>query len=174
MRPEVTTITRRAALGLLAGLGALSLSLPGARPAMAGPAEASKMSPDIAHAKALAGEIILVDIRTPEEWLQTGLGEGAVGLDMTAQNFVMELVDLRKNNPETPIALICRTGNRSGFVVGELARQGFPGLVDVSEGMAGGPNGQGWIPRGLPVYPGTPESVAGKLAELKDKGCTTC
>jgi hypothetical protein len=32
-----------------------------------------------------------------------------------------------------------------------LAKNGVTGILDVSEGMAGGPNGKGWIPSGLPV-----------------------
>lgn len=179
MRPEVTKtasrFTRRSALALVlggVGLAALPLALP--RPAMAGPAPSEVMDPVTAHEKTQAGEIILVDIRTPEEWLETGIGEGAIGLDMRARDFVVALVDLRKANPDTPIALVCRTGNRSGYVVDALAQQGFPGLVDVSEGMAGGPNGKGWIPRGLPTYEGTPQNVAQKRAGLKDLGCTVC
>ncbi len=116
-----------------------------------------------AYTAAKAGEIILVDIRRPDEWSQTGIGEGAIALDMRDQEFVASLVKLRETYPTLPIALICRTGNRSGHVVSTLAGQDFPGLVDVSEGMAGGRNGKGWIKHGLPTYAGTSAEITPRL-----------
>lgn len=166
MRPEVTIFTpirsRRSFLSLGAGLlGAFVLT--SALPARAGhdgpAAPTEKMAADAAYAAVQAGEIILVDIRRPEEWLETRVGEGAIGLDMREESFVKSLVALRQANPDTPIALICATGGRSAYVTSALTGQGFPGLVDVSEGMMGGPNGQGWINRGLPTYEGTMTNV---------------
>ena len=72
-------------------------------------------------------------------------------------------MQLRSAYPEKPIALICRTGNRSGYVFDALNKQGFPNLMDVSEGMAGGRNGKGWIPRGLPIYAGTDAEITPRL-----------
>lgn len=173
MRPEVTIYrklySRRAALTL--GLGALAaVILTGAGPAMAAnsanSAKISTMKPDAAHKAALAGEIILIDIRTPGEWLETKVGDGAIGLDMREKNFVPTLVMLRRANPDKPIALICRTGNRTGYVTTTLASQGFPGLIDVNEGMQGGPNGPGWLKRGLPTYDGTLTNVAARRSAL--------
>ncbi len=166
MRPEVTIFTnqptRRAILTLAAGAaGAVFLS--GVRPARAAHDEPSvpnkKMAADAAYAAVQAGEIILVDIRRPDEWLETRVGEGAIGLDMREESFVKSLVALRQANPDTPIALICRTGARSSYVTSALTGQGFPGLVDVSEGMVGGPNGKGWIKRGLPTYDGSMTNI---------------
>ena len=119
----------------------------------------SYMRPDEAHRAAQSGQIILVDIRRPEEWVQTGVADGAIGLDMTSEEFVESLVALRMANPEKPLALICRTGNRTGHVTTLLAQQGFPGLIDVQEGMVGGRYGPGWLKRGLPIYDGSPDEV---------------
>lgn len=127
------------------------------------PASWGQMDAPTAHEKAMAGEIILVDIRTPPEWAQTGIGEGALAINMRDPEFVKALVVLRQLNPEKPIALICRTGNRSGYVVKALAQQGFPGLVDVPEGMAGSKAGPGWLKRGLPTYPGKKEEIVKRL-----------
>jgi len=132
----------------------------------------SVMSAADAHEQALTGEVILVDIRRPDEWSGTGIGEGAIALDMREDDFVPSLIALRQANPETPIAMICRTGNRSNYVVTALAGQGFPGLVDVSEGMAGGPNGTGWIRLGLPIYDGNADNIAARLEEVMP--CTNC
>jgi len=119
-----------------------------------------------AFGAAKSGRIILVDIRTPEEWKETGVGEGAIALDMRSETFVSTLSDLRAANPDTPIALICRTGNRSNYVVTELNKRGFVGLVDVTEGMAGGRNGAGWIPQGLPTYAGTSSELRTRRAAI--------
>ena len=176
MRPDVTSrpqvagnpLTRRKAM--LLGASTLVVSALGA-PLMAQQASTpdtapfSQITATEAYDQVKSGEIILVDVRTPEEWAETGIGEGAIPLDMRTDDFVRNLVALRRANPETPIAMICRTGNRSQFVVSALAGQGFPGLLDVAEGMVGGPRGKGWIPTGLPTVPGTPENVAAVLAE---------
>lgn len=121
------------------------------------------MTSDVAYEAAKSGDIILVDIRRPDEWQATGIGEGAVALDMREESFVNSLVSLRETYPDKLIALICRTGNRSGNVVSVLAGQNFPGLVDVSEGMVGGRNGPGWLARGLPIYAGTMMEIAPRL-----------
>lgn len=170
MRPEVTSLragkkhlSRRSFTSLLAAT-TLGMTFTGSAVAQAAPS--SKMAADDAHEKALSGEIYLIDIRTPEEWAETGIGQGAIALDMRGEDFVNTLVSLRNDNPEKPIALICRTGNRTGYVVDYLASRGFPGLVDVAEGMAGGPNGTGWLNRGLPVYAGTKELIEENLTAI--------
>lgn len=163
MSPQVTTLfyetNRRGFL-----IGAISAAVVGSfmttQPAIA--ADTVIKAPD-AYVAAKAGNIILVDIRTPEEWAQTGIAEGAIALDMTDKTFVDSLVKLRSDNPATPIALICRTGNRSGYVFEALNKQGFANLMDVSEGMAGGRGGKGWIPRGLPTYAGTSVEIKARL-----------
>lgn len=121
-----------------------------------------------AYGAAQSGKIILVDIRTPQEWAETGIAEGAVALDMKSKDFVAALGGLRAGFPDRPIALICRTGNRSNYVVSELNKSGFVGLVDVSEGMAGGRNGAGWIPQGLPVYAGNKGEIMRRRAAISN------
>ena len=159
MKPQTFRPNRRRVLtgGISAGAVALSLT---SLPVWA--AETVIKAPD-AYVAAKAGNIILVDIRTPQEWAETGIAEGAIALDMTEKSFVESLVNLRSTHPEKPIALICRTGNRSGYVFDALNKQGFPNLMDVSEGMAGGRNGKGWIPRGLPIYAGTDAEITPRL-----------
>lgn len=165
MRPRTPrptpTFTRRGFLANTLAILAFSAVVPQDAAAQS-PAQIATMTPDHAYEAARSGEIILIDIRRPEEWLQTGVAEGAIGLDMTQESFVPALVALRQANPQTPLALICRTGNRTGHVTSTLARQGFPGLVDVSEGMVGGRNGTGWLKRGLPTYEGSAENVGAR------------
>jgi len=97
------------------------------------------------------GELILIDVRTPQEWQQTGVAKGAWMLDMTHRDFGGWLMTAIQRNPDHEIAIICRTGNRTGHLSKVLKQNGITGVLDVTEGMAGGPRGTGWIPSKLPV-----------------------
>lgn len=115
--------------------------------------EGTDLTAPEAHAAAVAGEIILVDIRRPDEWTRTGLGEGAVPLDMRRPDFAVELAKLADTRPDAPVALICARGVRSARLTQRLVDAGFSGIIDVPEGMLGSGAGPGWLKRGLPVIP---------------------
>ncbi len=108
-----------------------------------------------AHTQALAGEILLVDIRTPNEWRHTGLPEGAVPLDMRRADFLTVLADLTEGQKDAPIALICAGGVRSARLSRLLIAVGFTHILDVGEGMNGSSAGPGWLNSKLPVTPWT-------------------
>lgn len=114
------------------------------------------MDAEAAHKGAEAGELILVDIRTPEEWQDSGIGETATPLDMRDPNFLQKLQALADATPEKPIALICATGGRTGYVTKVLNSRGWQNLIDVSEGMHGSAAGPGWLARHLPIKPYVP------------------
>lgn len=97
------------------------------------------------------GDLILLDIRRPEEWQETGVAKGAWLVSMHQPDFGVRLVKILQRFSPNQIALICRTGNRSNFLRSQIEAQGVVGIRDVSEGMMG--NGQlpGWISRGLPI-----------------------
>lgn len=117
-------------------------------------AEPLKMSVDEAHQKALAGEILLLDIRTPKEWRETGVGEGAIPLTMhqPGKDLLAALEAKTGGDTAKPVALICATGGRSAWLQGQLASLGYSQIIDVSEGMLGRSGaGPGWIKQGLPV-----------------------
>ncbi|EGV16905.1 rhodanese-like domain-containing protein [Thiocapsa marina] len=101
--------------------------------------------------KARAGEITFIDIRTPPEWRQTGVAEGALTIDMTAPTFVQDVLKAVDGDRNAPIVLICRTGNRTGYTRDALEKLGFTNVSHVAEGMAGSKAGPGWVRRGLPV-----------------------
>ncbi len=107
-------------------------------------------APD-AHKAAITGDIILVDIRRPDEWSLTGVGEGAVLIDMRRPDFVDALSAAVNGDHDRPIALICARGVRSRRLGAQLAQAGFSAILDVSEGMLGSGAGPGWVKRGLPV-----------------------
>lgn len=108
-----------------------------------------------AHDATKAGKLVLVDIRTPEEWTDTGVPDGAIKLDMTGSAFEVRLAALKLDHPGKPIALICRTGNRTSTLQKKLAGRGWTNLVDVRGGLLGNPKDKGWLAEGLPVtsYP---------------------
>lgn len=113
--------------------------------------DAGHLSVQQAHARATAGEILLIDIRGPDEWAQTGIGEGAVPLDMRRDDFTQALQRLADERPGLPIALICARGVRSRALARRLDAAGFTQIVDVPEGMFGSGAGPGWLRAGLPV-----------------------
>lgn len=114
-------------------------------------AEIVKMTPDVAREKALAGEIVLIDIRRPEEWAETGVPDVALLADMTSRDFLAKITAIRLENPDIPLAFSCRTGNRSNYLTGELEKLGMSGLIDVIGGMSGSRADKGWAKRGLPI-----------------------
>jgi rhodanese-related sulfurtransferase len=102
-----------------------------------------------------AGKITLIDIRTPPEWKETGVARGAKLINMLhpqgAAGFTSDLLEKVKGDRNAPIALICRTGNRTAQVQRYLQSVGFTNVQNVREGMAGSAAGPGWFKRGLPV-----------------------
>lgn len=115
------------------------------------PFEGQLVTPVQAHALAGEGEIFLVDIRRPDEWAETGVGEGAIPIDMRRADFVEALIAATAEDPDRPVALICARGVRSSQLTARLAAGGMTNLVDVPEGMLGSRAGPGWLKRGLPV-----------------------
>jgi rhodanese-related sulfurtransferase len=113
-----------------------------------------------AFKRASEGSIVLVDIRLPSEWRDTGIGVNAVAITMHQKfsKFVDELIKAAGVD-KRPIALICAEGVRSLAMQEMLMQYGFKGVIDVHEGMTGGKGGPGWIKSGLPVIPIDPEQA---------------
>ena len=98
-----------------------------------------------------SGEIILIDIRRPDEWDRTGIAQGAVPLDMRRADFTEALLQITGGADEARVALICARGVRSARLTNRLTEAGFHNIIDVPEGMLGSPAGPGWIAAGLPL-----------------------
>jgi len=115
------------------------------------------MTASEAHALQQAGELVLIDIRQPEEWRETGMAQGAIGVSMMhpegGQGFLRDVLAAVDGDTEAKIALICRTGNRTSQVLPALQRWGFTQAKHIPEGMVGSGFGPGWIPSGLPTQP---------------------
>jgi rhodanese-related sulfurtransferase len=111
------------------------------------------MTAPVALEAARSGKVRLIDIRTPQEWRQTGVAPGAGRVDMYrgAEPLLRGVLQEVKGDRNAPIALICRTGNRTTQAQKFLQQQGFTQVFNVKEGMAGSAAGPGWLRRGLPV-----------------------
>ncbi|MFN3208187.1 MAG: rhodanese-like domain-containing protein [Roseovarius sp.] len=143
-------LSRRAVVG--AGLATVAVAGAGAGWALwpgAGFAGRS-LSVEQAYQAVQAGDILLVDIRRPDEWADTGIAEGAYPLDMRRTDFADALAALKKDAPDRPVALICARGVRSSRLATQLTEAGFAGVINVPEGMLGSRHGPGWIGAGLP------------------------
>ena len=113
-------------------------------------------APD-AYARAQSGELTLIDIRHPDEWLQSGVAKGALRIDMASKQgeagFVQQVDRRLKGNKHTPIGLLSLSGNRAANAQSILYKAGFTEVYNIREGMMGNSAGPGWIARGLPLEP---------------------
>ena len=106
-----------------------------------------------AFAAAQAGSVKVIDIRTPGEWRQTGVvpGAGRVDFYRGPEVLLAAVLDMVGGDRSKPIALICRTGNRTTHAQKFLQAHGFTRVFNVKEGMVGSAAGPGWLKRKLPV-----------------------
>lgn len=122
---------------------------------LAGSVEAQEMNAPEAYEAARAGKLTIIDIRTPPEWKQTGVAQGATLINMLhpqgAAGFLNAVLAKTGGDRTAPIALICRTGNRTSQVLKFLKAQGFTQVSHIPEGMAGSQAGPGWLARRLPT-----------------------
>jgi rhodanese-related sulfurtransferase len=143
---------RRALRGLIAlvaiGLAAISLS---------GAEGADSLSAPEALAQARAGEIVLIDVRSPAEWRATGVPEGArtvtIHHPQGARGFLRDILKEVGGDKSRRVALICARGVRSSRGKRFLEANGFSHVLDVPEGMLGRGSRPGWLARKLPTRP---------------------
>ncbi len=146
------TIARRMPAGVMAAvLIILAIVLNGA-----GGAGAQRIvAPDTALTMAREGQVMIIDIRRPDEWRETGIPAGAeratVRPSRGANSFLRRIAQLTNGDKNMPIALICAVGVRSKHASRLLRSRGYSGVLDISEGMLGNGNGAGWLRRNLPV-----------------------
>lgn len=111
------------------------------------------------RAREVSADAYLIDVREDDEWL-AGHAPGAVHLPM------MELPARLDEIPEQgDVLIVCRSGHRSGQVVGYLLGRGFDHVRNVSDGMIG------WAAAGRPLVTGaanSPDEAAGPASERGD------
>lgn len=109
------------------------------------------MSAKTAYEQSKADTLVLIDIRSRQEWEDTGIAETAIPLSMHEKGFLEGYNKIKSENPGKQIALICATGGRTNFIQSELRKRNLGAVIDVSEGMMGNQRGKGWIALGLPM-----------------------
>ena len=122
----------------------------------------------MAHDRALAGEIVLVDVRRPSEWKSSGVPASghAITMHQDGAEFLAKLRQAAAGNLARPIALICATGGRTTWLLPYLQKAGFTNVLNVAEGMFGSTHGKGWLKHGLPVRRWLgPQSTSPELAK---------
>lgn len=123
---------------------------------LTGAAQAAEtISASDAKQRAEAGEIVIVDVRSPAEWAQTGVPAGAAQVTIHdpqgARGFADKLSAVIAENPGRPVAFICAAGNRSTTAAAFLERMGASKVYNIKEGMMGSAAGPGWLARSLPM-----------------------
>ncbi|PSL19063.1 rhodanese-like domain-containing protein [Shimia abyssi] len=141
--------TRRWVIGGMAGAAGVGVAytllarIPKSGPWM-------ELSPPEALQAVQRGELLIIDIRRPDEWQRTGLAQGAVPIDMRRGDFISALNKARASIDQ-PIAVICARGVRSNRMANQMHDAGIGPIFDIPEGMLGSGDGPGWIQRGLPL-----------------------
>ncbi|PIE09935.1 MAG: sulfurtransferase [Rhodobacterales bacterium] len=87
-----------------------------------------QMPADEIVAKAKSGDLIVIDIRDPSEIRMSGKAKGALEIPMAT--FPMKIdprsPEHRKElTPDTPIALYCASGARSGMAARAMQQMGY-------------------------------------------------
>ncbi|KGM17146.1 rhodanese-like domain-containing protein [Actinotalea fermentans] len=124
------------------GTSGASAATPGTDPvACVQAAECTTLAPAEFADLAAADGVVLLDVRTPQEFAEGHL-DGAVNLDVSAADFTTRLADL---DPEATYAVYCRSGNRSQTALGLMSQAGIDGAADLAGGIGA------WVGAGLPV-----------------------
>lgn len=102
--------------------------------------------------KAAPEKVLVVDVRTPEEFLFVGHADMAWNIPVAAQSyqwdadkkqfpmkplpdFVARVQKVAK--PDATLLVMCRSGGRSAIAVNQLAQAGFKHVYQITDGMEG-------------------------------------
>lgn len=97
------------------------------------------------------GGALLVDVREPSEWAQTGMPMDAVGISVSRSDFVAEVLKASGGDKSKPVAVFCRSGSRSVKAANALVEAGFTNVTNVGDGWIGREGvGAGWGASDLP------------------------
>ncbi len=84
----------------------------------------------------------LVDVRTPDEWAETGTLSGAARINYRDADFAAQIADLNKDRP---VMVYCHSGGRSKKACKIFKEAGFKEIYELDSGISG------WMSAGLPV-----------------------
>lgn len=72
------------------------------------------------------GDRIVIDVRRPEEYEQAHV-VGALNINVEAPDFATRIEEL---DPDEPVLVYCRTGNRSANAAAQMAAAGIKDIAD--------------------------------------------
>jgi len=90
-------------------------------------------SPEIKEVLKKNKAIVVIDVRTPEEFAEGHL-KGAQNIDIRQQDAYSKLDKL---NPKTTYLVYCRTNHRSGMAVDHMMQKGFKNVYQMMDGFPG-------------------------------------
>ncbi len=106
--------------------------------------DVQKIAPLDAAKRVAEGKAVLVDVREPKEWAETGVAAPAVLLPKSDFDGAQaQWKDFLAHVGDKEVILYCRTGHRAGVVAKALAERG------ITVANAGGL--KDWTSAGLPV-----------------------
>lgn len=88
-----------------------------------------------------AGDVTIIDVRTPDEF-KDGHIKGAKNIDIMSNDFEAQLAKLDKTKPTL---VHCQAGGRSTRALPTFAKLGFTNVIHLDEGFGG------WEKAGKPV-----------------------
>lgn len=88
---------------------------------------------------------IIIDVRTPQEWKQTGVIPGSIM--MTPNQLEIELDKNLDLNKQRPIVVVCRSGVRSKRVAKKLMKRDIEDVFNLKGGIIAWYNVKGDIER---------------------------
>lgn len=77
---------------------------------------------------------LLVDIRTPQEWQETGVIEGALLVTYSDADSFLKAIAPHLEQGQS-IALVCRSGNRTSRAARQISAETDTPVIDVAGGM---------------------------------------
>ncbi len=84
---------------------------------------------------------VVVDVRTPAEWRDTGIIKGSIRITYmdneghVDKNAFMEAIKANTNTKDDLIVLVCRTGVRSKKAAQWLAKEGYTNIYNKTHGI---------------------------------------
>ena len=97
-------------------------------------ATVTQIDPATAHERVRSKQLILVDVRTEQEW-RSGIAKGARTVTLGDPRMVDTIYGFMREDTSKPVAVICRSGMRSARAAKLLADAGFTHVSNVRGGM---------------------------------------
>ena len=116
----------------------------------------SEISLDKAYNLYKEKKLLIIDVRTKNEWEMTGVIPDSILINMHDNNYIERKNFLKEVNLEVlsnknkNIAFICASGARSKVVMDFLLNQGYKNISHIPDGITGSQR-NGWLFQGYPI-----------------------